>query len=335
MKFDYNMYFRQNCILPLFFGTLSIIVLTIMVISLCKDFFSQNSPGWLKANLSELLFLLIPLIILTLNIVNISRGGIFLLSEKEKDAVNVTGVIERTIEIDSLTGSKYGVENNRGFGEIIVVDGKKYKLMTYGDLREGDFVKMEVLPRSGYVLRIDKAGNYEPENCVAKLSDMGGIKSYDYEEYRNNNLKIPIISVLILCLLFIMLTYNLISDITVLDTRQWLKANIPTCIFTVFVLFLAYRPIFLLKRGGIYLISEKETDAVKVYGIVEKTEKNNKLSSVNFDFGNRDRGEKIYINGKEYYIMISEDVKAGDNVEIDVLPKSKFILRLKKLTVTA
>ena len=61
------------------------------------------------------------------------------------------------MEIDSYTGQKYGTENNHGYGEIIVVNGEKYYLTTYGDFGVGDDVILDVLPRSGFVLKMERA----------------------------------------------------------------------------------------------------------------------------------------------------------------------------------
>lgn len=76
--------------------------------------------------------------------------------EKETDIIEVSGVIEDTIEIDALTGCKYGTENNHGRGEALIVNGKKYYLTTYGDLKVGDKVILKVLPRSRFVIEIQK-----------------------------------------------------------------------------------------------------------------------------------------------------------------------------------
>ena len=38
----------------------------------------------------------------------------------------------------------------------------------------------------------------------------------------------------------------------------------------------------------------------------------------------------IYIEGQEYYIMCIGDIKIGDKVEVEYLPKSKVILSINK-----
>lgn len=156
MSFDYGVYFRQNCIVPLllllFFAVLLIRVGYRLVLRLSKNF----CLGALKENSLTLVLLAVLILFITISAVPLLRGGIYLLFEKESDAVEMSGVIERTVEIDGITGGKYGTENNNGRGEALIVNGAKYYLTTYGDLKVGDSVVMSVLPRSRFVLNIQK-----------------------------------------------------------------------------------------------------------------------------------------------------------------------------------
>ena len=70
-------------------------------------------------------------VLIGINIIPLARGGVHMLYEKEKDAVEIVGEIEYTLELPSLGGNKYGVEQNHRYGEGIVIDGTKYYLMTY------------------------------------------------------------------------------------------------------------------------------------------------------------------------------------------------------------
>ena len=145
MSFDYGVYFRQNCIVPLllllFFAVLLIRVGYRLVLRLSKNF----CLGALKENSLTLVLLAVLILFITISAVPLLRGGIYLLFEKESD-----------VEIDGITGGKYGTENNNGRGEALIVNGAKYYLTTYGDLKVGDSVVMSVLPRSRFVLNIQK-----------------------------------------------------------------------------------------------------------------------------------------------------------------------------------
>ena len=152
MTFDYNMYYRQNCIVPLCLLVFSILLLVLDVIGILKN--KQASTP--KSIVVEVVFLFIFVFLIVVNLAPLIRGGIYLLSEKESDKTQISGVIEETGEIGFYTGQKYGVEQNLGSGETITIDGIKYYLVTYGDYREGDVVTLEVLPRSKFVLSIYK-----------------------------------------------------------------------------------------------------------------------------------------------------------------------------------
>ena len=152
MPYDYNVYYRQNCILPLILLFFSSILFFLQIYSFRKERHTY-SP---KDILFSIFFLCVALFLMIANIVPLVRGGAYLLAEKEEDAIQVSGTVEGTIEIDFVTGAKYRVENNDGNGEAIVVNGKKYYLTTYGDIQVGDYVVLDVLPRSGFVLKMEQ-----------------------------------------------------------------------------------------------------------------------------------------------------------------------------------
>lgn len=152
MTYDYNVYYRQNCIIPLILLFFSSILFFLQIYSLRKERHA-SSP---KDILFSIFFLCVALFLMIANIVPLVRGGAYLLVEKEEDAIQVSGTVERTIETDFVTGAKYRVENNDGNGEAIVVNGEKYYLTTYGDIQVGDYVVLDVLPRSGFVLKMEQ-----------------------------------------------------------------------------------------------------------------------------------------------------------------------------------
>ena len=153
MTFDYNVYHRQNCIVPLILLAFVIVWIILIVIPLLKK--KKNGSG--NTKIRDFLFILFAIPFLIINSIPLMRGGIHLLYEKESVKIQVSGVIEKTEETEHFIRLKYDVENNQGYGEAIVVNGIKYYLMTYGDFSEGDQVDLDVLPRSRFVLKIEKA----------------------------------------------------------------------------------------------------------------------------------------------------------------------------------
>lgn len=151
MTYEYNVYFRQNCIVPLCLVVFSLILCIISLVSFFKGM--KTHPN--KIDIACIAFISISLFLTIINLFPLFRGGIFLLYEKETDQIQISGKIEETIEIDFLTGAKYRTENNNGNGQIIVVNGKKYYLTTYGDFGVGDYVILHVLPRSSFVLKME------------------------------------------------------------------------------------------------------------------------------------------------------------------------------------
>lgn len=156
MKFDYNIYYRQNCIMPILFILFVGFLAFKVGFPVIKNFTHMDFKVLIKKNVKQSIFLIVCLLLITINSINLFRGGFFLLVEKENDAVKISGVIEETIEIDALTGSKYGTKNNHGRGECVVINGEKYYLTTYGNLKAGDKITAKVLPKSHFVLEIEK-----------------------------------------------------------------------------------------------------------------------------------------------------------------------------------
>ena len=88
-----------------------------------------------------------------------------------------------------------------------------------------------------------------------------------------------------------------------------------------------------LLNGGIFLMFEKESDAIVVEGQISQI---NELGIFSFpelssDYGNGDsNGVEIVINGVGYAVPVCGDLQVGDEVVLTVLPKSKYILEIRK-----
>ena len=151
MQFDYEVYYWDNGLFPIIILLFAVLVIIIVIHSLRKDGIPKN--GLLKL----LLFFIIVTLCISVNIIPLARGGIFLIFEKEDDAVYITGKIEDVFELSFFGSMKYNVEQNHGYGEGLMVNGMKYYLMTYGDYKEGDMVTIKVLPKSKLVLELAPA----------------------------------------------------------------------------------------------------------------------------------------------------------------------------------
>ena len=153
MTYDYNVYYRQNCVLPLSLLLFSIALL----VSFILRYVRTSRSHLIGETIGAICGILIFAFLIIINAIPLARGGIYLLFEKQTDATQVSGLVERTMELGFLGGAKYQVDNNHGYGEAIVVNGETYYLTTYYDTKVGDTVAIEVLPRSRIVLRLTLA----------------------------------------------------------------------------------------------------------------------------------------------------------------------------------
>ena len=154
MQFNYETYRVDNCLIPLFFLIFTIVIFIVFIIGYVRYFGSGVSHRSFLEIAKMFLGLVVILFLMMYEIIPLSRGGIYLLSEKENDAIEITGEIESTFELHFIGHMKYDVKQNQGMGEGIVIDGTKYYLMTYGDYKEGDRVTIKVLPKSKLVLEL-------------------------------------------------------------------------------------------------------------------------------------------------------------------------------------
>ena len=158
LTFDYSVYYRQNCIVPIWFllvfGIPFLVIGIIHSIKTIKAIIRKQYSFSLKNCVGTLFMLCIWGFMFVTNASQLLRGGIFLLFEKESDTILLSGVIEETGEMRHYFGGDYDVEQNHGYGETITINGTKYYLQTYGDCKIGDVVTIEVLPKSKFVLSI-------------------------------------------------------------------------------------------------------------------------------------------------------------------------------------
>lgn len=157
MQFDYNTYYRINFELPfrsVIFGLIVIVSTALIVVKKFKNNHYIDLKSFILDNSKQLFVIAIALSIMLVHIPSLARGGIYLIQEKEEDAILISGKIEDFMKLSLYSsGNKYYDKNStfQGYGECIVIDGIKYYLM-YGDLKKGDDVTVKVLPKSKLIL---------------------------------------------------------------------------------------------------------------------------------------------------------------------------------------
>ena len=161
MYFDYAGYVRECLNFPLanliFFDVLSTLVAIIVWIKMKRTL--RTFPG---IRLLILIAVLSTIDHTCMLIGQLSHGGIYLLREKESDAVEMKGEITEItglndyslpiIECDYYENMKYGDPNGYEF----TINGIQCTAPVKGSLKLGDYVSVTYLPKSGYILYIDK-----------------------------------------------------------------------------------------------------------------------------------------------------------------------------------
>ncbi len=157
-EFAYNDYYRINFVDPIIVAIGSTIALLIAIVSLLQDV----KRGQLTARniLSYFMVFAICVYFITINAQTLARGGIYLCSERESDAVVVQGIIEKIEECDNSYNQKYGRsatnDGTTSFGVKIIIEENCYYAITSGSLQPGDDVILTYLPRSRFVLKISE-----------------------------------------------------------------------------------------------------------------------------------------------------------------------------------
>ena len=157
MYFNHAGYVQECLYMPLFL----LMVLLLGIVSLAVWSIAHG-----KMNFRKKILLLINLlwisIFLGIATGQLSHGGIYLLEEKETDAVKMQGYISEIkefsdfsipiIECDYYENMKYGDPNGYEF----TINGIQCTAPVKGLLKSGDYVSVTYLPKSRYILYIDK-----------------------------------------------------------------------------------------------------------------------------------------------------------------------------------
>lgn len=154
MQFKYQEYFRVTFILPI-----------VVIIGMLAILISASYWYWIKkAFLKNILFnaikyslcVLITIVCIVPNCEYLTNGGAYLLVENETNATTGKGVIEGIRE-PSVRFPEF--KSHHKYGADITINGQIFFVITAGDIQEGDVVEILYLPRSGFILEINKTGN--------------------------------------------------------------------------------------------------------------------------------------------------------------------------------
>lgn len=152
MRFDYKTYFWTNLVIPLLFLALSCFAGIGFVLSSTRKIVEQGFNSYMSDWISNITSVFILFVLITVSVIPLARGGIYLLFEKEKDSVIVEGVVSETFDTNEIFVTKYTLEGKIVFGGGIVVDSKKYYCVSYGNIKTGDHVRIKALPKSTLIL---------------------------------------------------------------------------------------------------------------------------------------------------------------------------------------
>ena len=157
MQFLYHQYLMTSLIFPLF-------IIGIALVGIIPELFQMNYAIFHNHTYQSMHFvrtlsvLLISGFFICIGTSRLMYGGIHLIYERESDAVVVHGQIESIEELDILAfpslNCKYTEGNTHGIQ--ITINGIHYTAIEKGTLESGDSVVIKYLPKSRYILHIDK-----------------------------------------------------------------------------------------------------------------------------------------------------------------------------------
>lgn len=155
MIFDYDVYLRNICSVPIFdIGWSLFAFLVGIVVFVCLIILKKK-----KEICIALVALLLSIIFLPFNnrndIINLQNGGIYLIEEKEDDAISKTGIIENIVEpSERFPQFKGYYEGKYKYGADITISGEVYLAIDSGNFELGDRVTITYLPKSRVILSI-------------------------------------------------------------------------------------------------------------------------------------------------------------------------------------
>ena len=153
MYFDYSWYVRGCLTWPGIRGLVCLLFLTTDILWCIRQILRKKLTRDMV--ISSLLSILIVGFMLYLNAGILCNGGIYLLHEKESDAVEMRGDISAIRDAEEAEGYDFPKFSSGPVIQCTINDIKCIAIDT-GSLQVGDYVLVRYLPKSRYVLYIDK-----------------------------------------------------------------------------------------------------------------------------------------------------------------------------------
>ncbi len=150
MKFEYNEYYRMLVIGSICIMTISLIGILIDIILIIKN------NGYIKFDkriIKYLVSIIVHAFFFSLGAAPFKHGR-HLITEKETDKINVIGEVDRIKNTYGI--NKYVYKDENSFAYYIYIEGQEYYIMYIGDIKIGDKVEVEYLPKSKVILSINK-----------------------------------------------------------------------------------------------------------------------------------------------------------------------------------
>ena len=159
MVFDYNQYVSMCLIVPFFVVLFSIYMAVGVILQFIKLVLDRRLSKYTV--FTSLFALIICSFFLRMDGGVLLHGGIYLLTERLSDAIEMQGYIS---EIEGLGQYSFPrMKSNYGYGEHngveFTIDGIQCTAILQGSLEVGDYVSVKYLPKSGYVLYISQIGD--------------------------------------------------------------------------------------------------------------------------------------------------------------------------------
>ena len=151
MRFSYKTYLSTTFLIPI-----------AIIIGVLIFLFSSSYLYWLKGMyrrkiltdaLKYILSTIVSISLLFVPCQYLLHGGIYLFFENEQDALTSKGVVEYICEPSERF---HTFKSNHKYGADIVIDGECYFVITAGDINEGDYIEIQYLPQSHFILEIHK-----------------------------------------------------------------------------------------------------------------------------------------------------------------------------------
>lgn len=153
MTFDYKQYLDACLFNPIIVSIFFLTTLVPPLIVYIKKFISLTAEK--KDILKFILFVGVFALFSFVNIGRLAYGGIYLITERATDSIVIEGEIEKVEEVSNFI---FPIIES-GIGTRFTVNGEKCTAIVQGEFEVGDYVVVNYLPKSGYILSIEKAEN--------------------------------------------------------------------------------------------------------------------------------------------------------------------------------